>query len=52
MNRVDLRDIKNLAWEYYSFHKHRNRQMLIDDLNHVIHYMQAIIRGLGGKIDG
>lgn len=49
MSRVNLRDIKNLAWEYYSFHRHRNREILIQDLQHVIIYIEQIIKNMGGK---
>lgn len=48
MNRVNLRDIKGLAWEYYCFHKHRDKNRLIEDLKHVIMYIESIIKGMGG----
>ena len=48
MNRVDMRDITNLVWEYYCFYRHRSRKILIEDLKRVIIYTETLIKALGG----
>lgn len=49
MSKVNLRDIKGLAWEYYLFHRHRDKVKLIEDLQHVQAYIEHIIQNIGAS---